>query len=74
MWSRSQVPPGVPTSSSPLEGFNAILKTYTNRRAKSLNEFLPLLKRILCDESNKAHAEVPFQNKPSHDRKIIEKA
>lgn len=36
VWSRSLLVPGIPNSSSALEGLNGLLKTYTERRAKNI--------------------------------------
>ena len=59
-----------PNCSSALEGLNAVLKNYTNRRAKSLQEFLMLLRTIIEDESSKAHVNHPFPTKPEISSKV----
>lgn len=60
VWSRSKLEPGIPNSSSSVEGLNAVMKRYTERRAKTMPQFLNLLSEILVDLSGKSHCHNAF--------------
>ena len=53
-----------PTTSSGLEGVHGVLKQWTGRKAKNLEEFIPLLQEILIGWNEKSHNFVPFVDIP----------
>lgn len=59
----------MPTSSSSIEGFHGVLKSLAEQKGRTINEFLPWLKEVLTDESNKAYCVYPFPSKPTIDAK-----